>query len=116
MYLTQRGGLIVDTPGLREVQLWADEETGMDPLEEAFPEIVELESECRFRDCRHEHEPGCAVKAAVEEGSIAADRYGSYIKLRAEAETTVEMRKRRREEWGKQISKFAREIKKARNA
>jgi len=74
------GGLIVDTPGMRELQLWdSDEEPG-----ETFSEIVALAPGCRFRDCGHDQEPGCAVKAAVADGSLPEDRYASYLKLRHE--------------------------------
>ena len=114
MYLLPGGGMIVDTPGMREVQLWADEETGTDALAQAFPEIAVLEGTCRFRDCRHEHEPGCAVKEALERGEVSPERYASYLKLREEAEMTAEKRRRRQQERGKQISRFAREIKKMR--
>lgn len=74
------GGLLIDTPGLREVQLWADEEA----LAEPFTDIVSLAAGCRFRDCRHENEPGCAVLAAVETGTLAPERLESYHKLQKE--------------------------------
>ena len=73
-----RGGLLLDTPGLRELQL-ADAD-----LDETFPEIAALAPQCRFRDCSHAHEPGCAVRDAVEAGAISRDRYESYLKLAAE--------------------------------
>jgi ribosome biogenesis GTPase / thiamine phosphate phosphatase len=75
------GALLMDTPGLREFRVWGLE----DGLDRAFPDIAELAVLCRFRDCRHESEPGCAVLAAVDEGSIEVDRVASYRKLRAEA-------------------------------
>ncbi len=115
-YRLPDGGILVDTPGMREVQLWADDDTGAGSIAAAFPEISELEGECRFRDCRHEHEPGCAIKQALSDGSILPERYQSYIQLRGEAEVTSEMRRQRSREWGKQISKFSRELKKARNS
>jgi ribosome biogenesis GTPase / thiamine phosphate phosphatase len=74
------GGLILDTPGMRELQLW-DAEEGVD---QAFGDIAGLASECRFRDCSHEGEPGCAVLAAVEDGSLPAERLDSYRKLQRE--------------------------------
>jgi ribosome biogenesis GTPase len=69
------GGFLVDTPGFSEVGLW-----GIDPQELAscFPEMRPLLGECRFQDCRHRTEPGCAIRAAVERGDIAADRLESY--------------------------------------
>ena len=71
------GGIVIDTPGMREVQLWAEEES----LGAAFPDIEELAAGCRFSDCRHQEEPGCAVLLALENGELAQDRYESYRKL-----------------------------------
>ena len=76
------GALLLDTPGMRELQLW-ELEAG---LAGAFPEIEELAGDCRFRDCSHESEPGCAVLAAVDSGSLSRARLDSYRKLLAEAE------------------------------
>ncbi|PYS41886.1 MAG: ribosome small subunit-dependent GTPase A [Acidobacteria bacterium] len=74
------GALLIDTPGMREIQLWASEEN----LNHAFDEIERLASECRFRDCRHVAEPGCAVLTALNDGDVSNGRYDSYIKLRKE--------------------------------
>jgi len=74
------GGWVIDTPGLRELQLWADEEA----LPAAFAEVEDLALGCRFRDCRHDREPGCAVREALEDGRIAPGRFASYVKLRKE--------------------------------
>ncbi|MBX3731545.1 MAG: ribosome small subunit-dependent GTPase A [Verrucomicrobiae bacterium] len=74
------GGLVVDTPGLRELQAWSDQEG----LAQAFPEILELAAGCRFRDCRHGGEPGCEVRSAVEFGSLPRARYDAYLKLDVE--------------------------------
>jgi ribosome biogenesis GTPase len=71
------GGLIMDTPGMRELQLWGAE----DGIDRAFDDISELASECRFRDCAHETEPGCAVLAAIESGELEQSRLDSYRKL-----------------------------------
>jgi ribosome biogenesis GTPase len=73
------GGLIIDTPGMRELQLW---ETGA--VADAFLDIAQLAAGCRFRDCRHDREPGCAVKAAVDTGALEPRRYASFLKLQAE--------------------------------
>jgi ribosome biogenesis GTPase len=67
---------------MRELQLWS----GAEGFAEAFPDIVELTQSCRFTDCRHETEPGCAVRRAVESGRVDADRLASYLKLAREAE------------------------------
>ena len=74
------GGLLLDTPGLREIQLWASDEA----LSSAFSDLEALAPGCRFRDCAHDSEPGCAVRAAVEANELSAERLASYQKLRAE--------------------------------
>ena len=76
------GALLLDTPGMRELQLFAVD-SGLD---RAFQDIRELAAGCRYRDCAHDAEPGCAVKAAVEDGRLDPDRLSSYHKLQAEAE------------------------------
>ncbi len=75
------GGAVVDTPGLREVGMW-----GLDPdaLDVCFPELRPYLNDCRFRDCTHAVEPGCAVRAALEAGEVSRARWESYLKLRAE--------------------------------
>jgi ribosome biogenesis GTPase len=80
MFRLPEGGLVIDTPGLREIQLWADEPA----LAEAFSDIAGLTPFCRYTDCTHGPESGCAVKAAVEKGTVPADRYAGYLKLRKE--------------------------------
>jgi ribosome biogenesis GTPase len=74
------GGLLLDTPGLREIQLWGTEEG----LATAFEDIQALAPGCRFRDCAHQSEPGCAVRAAVEAGELPGARLASFQKLQAE--------------------------------
>src|SRR5690606_36243372 len=74
------GGLLIDTPGMRELQLW---ETG-EAFAAAFADIERLGANCRFRDCTHRQEPGCAVRAAVETGELRPQRLASYQKLREE--------------------------------
>ena len=74
------GGVLVDTPGMRELQLW-DAEAGLD---HAFADIQAMADNCRFRDCAHGAEPGCAVTAAVERGDFPADRLDSYRRLQRE--------------------------------
>ncbi len=74
------GWLLVDMPGLREWQLWAGEER----LDEVFADIATLAGACRFRDCTHQGEPGCAVQHAVEAGTLEAERLESHSKMRRE--------------------------------
>jgi ribosome biogenesis GTPase / thiamine phosphate phosphatase len=80
LVLLEGGGLLVDNPGMREVHLWLADEG----LEDAFPDIVELESQCRFRDCSHESEPGCAIREALSNGTLAPERWQSYRDLERE--------------------------------
>jgi ribosome biogenesis GTPase len=79
------GGYVMDTPGLREVGLWGLPSASLD---QCFPEFKVLLGECRFADCRHLAEPGCAVRTQVDEGRITPDRYASYVKLREEVAGT----------------------------
>jgi ribosome biogenesis GTPase len=74
------GAMLIDTPGMRELQLW-DADTG---VQETFDDITALAPECHFADCRHDTEPRCAVKAAVADGRIPAERLENYIKLQRE--------------------------------
>lgn len=76
------GVLVIDTPGLREVQLWAEKLA----VEATFDEIVELAAKCRFSDCAHGPEPGCAITAAIASGELNADRLASYLQMQAEAQ------------------------------
>ncbi|HEY9853836.1 MAG TPA: ribosome small subunit-dependent GTPase A [Leptolyngbyaceae cyanobacterium] len=74
------GGLLIDTPGMREIQFW----NGSEGFQETFTEISELASLCRFRDCQHDTEPGCAVQQALLDGTLDEERFDSYLKLQQE--------------------------------
>jgi ribosome biogenesis GTPase len=80
LFVIPGGALLVDTPGLRELG-FVEAEEGLDA---AFHDVQELAAQCRFRDCTHDREPGCGVKGAVEEGSLAEDRYEAYLRLKRE--------------------------------
>lgn len=80
LFLMPSGGVLIDTPGMRELQLW-DADTG---LEDVFEDLAVLGSTCRFRDCRHEAEPGCAVLAAIDDGTLDSGRLENYRKLKRE--------------------------------
>ena len=82
------GALLLDTPGMRELQLWADEEA----LDTTFADVAERAAQCRFADCSHEHEPGCAVQEALADGSLPVERFASYRKLQRELRA-LELRK-----------------------
>ena len=75
-----QGGALIDSPGMRELQLWA----GQSSLDSAFDDIAEFAANCRFRDCTHTVEAGCAVQAAILDGALDPERSQSYQKLRAE--------------------------------
>ena len=86
--LPERRGLLVDTPGMRELQLWSQGEGARD----TFEDIIELAQGCHFTDCRHRGEPRCAVKQAIEDGTLAADRLDGFLKLQDELQS-LESRK-----------------------
>jgi ribosome biogenesis GTPase len=107
------GALVIDTPGMRELQLWVADEG----LEEAFDDVTSLFADCRFSDCSHESEPGCAVKAALEDGTLARERWESYLKLQAELAHLERRLDRRaqaeeRKKW-RSLSRFARDASRA---
>jgi ribosome biogenesis GTPase / thiamine phosphate phosphatase len=99
------GAILLDTPGMRELQLWAGEEV----LDTTFSEISELAAECKFSDCAHEREPGCAIRRALSEGRLSQERWDSYRKLQREIRA-LEIRKdaRLRSEARKERARFAR--------
>jgi ribosome biogenesis GTPase len=85
------GGTLIDTPGLRELGMWVDEE-GIDAV---FTDITDLERRCRFNDCAHGNEPGCAVLAAIATGALPAERLASYRRLLGESADAVAENDRR---------------------
>lgn len=86
--LPEHRGLLVDTPGMRELQLWTQNEGSR----ETFDDVLEVAQGCHFTDCRHRDEPRCAVKRAIEEGTLAADRLEGFFKLQEELQS-LETRK-----------------------
>jgi ribosome biogenesis GTPase len=88
------GGVLLDSPGIRAVGLWVDP----DSVDAVFPDIEALAPDCRFGDCAHQGEPGCAVRAAIEQGELAEARLDTWRSMREEAEaasrTEAERRKR----------------------
>ena len=77
---------MLDTPGIRELQLWDAD------LEQAFGDVDEIARRCRFSDCNHDHEPGCAIREALADGSLSPERWQSYVKLQRELDA-VELRR-----------------------
>ncbi|BDU71589.1 ribosome small subunit-dependent GTPase A [Mesoterricola silvestris] len=106
------GGCLIETPGVREVGLGAE---GAD-LDTAFSEIAALAARCRFRDCAHGAEPGCAVREALDQGLLGGDRYGHYLQLRREvafeAARGDERLWREREDKWRRISKAQKSLRK----
>jgi ribosome biogenesis GTPase len=80
LVLLSGGGMLIDTPGMRELQLWGGEAG----ITEAFEDIEELAAGCKFRNCTHTHEPGCEVRRAIEGGELDEGRYRNYLKLQRE--------------------------------
>ena len=86
LILIPTGGVVLDTPGIRELQLWDAD------LEQTFGDIEEIARRCRFADCNHDREPGCAIREALEDGTLSPERWQSYVKLQRELEA-VEARR-----------------------
>jgi ribosome biogenesis GTPase len=108
LILLPDGGMIIDTPGMRELRMWGNESS----VSDTFGDIKELGTQCRFRDCRHQREPGCAIHDAIGQGVLDAGRYDSYLRLQREMEHLARRQghKARLTEKarGKQLSKFIR--------
>jgi ribosome biogenesis GTPase / thiamine phosphate phosphatase len=112
MVLLPGGAMLIDNPGMRELQLWGEEEH----LGGSFADVEALAQQCRFHDCQHEAEPGCAVRQALAQGTLDAARYKSYLKLRKElrflatrtderARMEARMRSKQRSRWSKSRQK-----------
>ena len=102
LIMLRNGVMIIDTPGMRELGMW-DVTEGLD---DAFSDVEKLAQMCRFRNCRHENEPGCAVRRAIENGELRASRFESYQKIKAEAKysgSTADQR-RQKEQFFKNIA------------
>lgn len=110
------GGIVIDTPGLREIQVWTDKEG----LSRTFHDIEEFAESCRFRDCQHQGEPGCAVQQAIEDGTLDAKRLQNYLKLQKELDFLALRQeknglRRAQREFDKKIRQRLKEIKKLNN-
>ena len=102
LVMLRNGVMLIDTPGMRELGMW-DVTEGLD---DAFSDVDRFAQKCRFRDCRHGNEPGCAVREAIENGELSASRFESYKKLKAEAkynDSTADYR-RQKEQFFKSIA------------
>lgn len=113
LILLPDGGMVIDTPGMREIQVWGDEEG----LEQTFADITELSLNCRFKDCSHVNEPGCAIREAISTGSMDEKHFASYLKLKSEfahlsARQSMKASAIEKARW-KTISKQARSLKRS---
>ena len=104
------GVMVIDTPGMRELGMW-DVSIG---LGEAFSDVESYFGLCKFRNCRHQTEPGCAVRAAIESGELSIERWESYLKLEREAKFSdnKEGFLRQKQQWHKELAKWSKQIKK----
>jgi ribosome biogenesis GTPase / thiamine phosphate phosphatase len=112
LIMLENGTMIIDTPGMRKLGMW-DASEGLDT---AFSEIEELSRKCKFRDCSHKGEPGCAVKIALESGELSQARWESYLKLKkeirfAESKESIDMRLKEKAYY-KSLSKFQKQFRK----
>lgn len=111
MHKIPKLGWVLDTPGMREIRLNDDNEGVAD----VFADIEALTQQCRFNNCHHQGDVGCAIEQAIADGQLEQRRWNNYQKLMQEAEFAGQSRaerKKSREQWGKEISKFARQHKK----
>ncbi|NLG27064.1 MAG: ribosome small subunit-dependent GTPase A [Chloroflexi bacterium] len=104
------GAMVIDTPGMRQVGMW-DVSTG---IGEAFSDVEQYLGHCRFADCTHGNEPGCAIRAAIADGSLPAERWHDYLKLKREAKYSDDPDEYLRDKraWAKSIAKRSKERKK----
>ena len=112
LMLLPNGGMVIDTPGMRELQVWGDDEG----LKQVFDDIKELATKCCFHDCNHQNEPGCAVQEAISNGSLDSDRLKSFLKLKKEFDyladrLTMKPSAIEKARW-KTISKYSKDLKK----
>jgi ribosome biogenesis GTPase / thiamine phosphate phosphatase len=115
LFFSPDGGMIIDTPGMREIQLWGEEDT----LANAFSDVEELGEKCKFRNCIHENEPGCAVREAVDTGELSQARLNNYIKLKKELDYAARKKsysnkweeRARDKEFGKMVKRVMKEKK-----
>jgi ribosome biogenesis GTPase / thiamine phosphate phosphatase len=110
LIVLDQGAMLIDTPGMRELGLLG----AGDGVAAGFEDLLGLSANCRYGDCSHEHEPGCAVRAAVESGELSSDRYSSYIKLKKESDyldMTYQKKRRKDKVFGRFIKSFKKEMK-----
>jgi ribosome biogenesis GTPase len=105
------GGVVIDTPGMREIQMWDNEEG----LSRAFGDVEEIAAQCRFNDCQHVNEPGCTIRQALDDGTLDADRYRSYLKMLKELKhlarkKNIAARRRENRAWDKKVRQHFKQV------
>ena len=107
LILLKNGAMIIDTPGMRELGMW-DVTSG---LGEAFSDVEQYLGKCRFSDCKHQTEPGCAIKEAIANGELSQERWESYISLKKEAKYSDDKAAflRQKQQRNKEIAKWNRQ-------
>lgn len=107
LFILPNGGILIDTPGIRELQLWGTE----DELDVNYDDIIELAARCKYANCRHTSEEGCAVNAALADGTLDAKHYANYIKMKKEladlAEKNTEKARQSKRHLGRENKKKA---------
>ncbi len=110
LIVLSQGAMLIDTPGMRELGLVGAD----DGVNAGFDDLVEFTANCRYTDCRHEREPGCAVRAAIENGELSEDRYFSYIKLKKESDyygMSYQDKRRKDRAFGRFIKSYKKQMK-----
>lgn len=114
MYFLAQGGIVIDNPGIREVGV-TDVNDG---IEDAFDDMLQLAQKCKFVDCTHTHEPGCAILSACKNGAVDRERYDNYVQIKKELAYHVLNKKEKREKdrrFGKSVNKIKKELKNTRH-
>jgi len=109
------GGIVIDTPGMREIQPWSNDEG----IERTFADIIDLATHCRFNDCSHQNEPGCAIRQALEDGTLDRKRFRNYLKLQKELAHLARRQnehaaRQEQRQWGKRIRNYHKAMKELR--
>lgn len=107
LILLGQGAMLIDTPGMRELGMAG----ASDGVDQGFEELAALAAQCRYADCRHQGEPGCAVRAAIEQGDLSKERYSNYLKLKKESEY-YEMSSLDKRKKDKAFGRFIKSVKK----
>jgi len=106
--MLKSGVMVIDTPGMRELGMWDVN----DGLSETFSDVEKYFGNCKFSDCKHQTEPGCAIKAAIESGELSLERWNSYVSLKSEIKFSDDKAGylRQKEQCGRNIAKMNKQL------